>query len=414
MKTTIVGGGIIGLGTAYYLTEAGIDVEIIDRTDLSEGCSFGNAGMIVPSHFIPLASPGVIAKGLKWMFKAKSPFYIKPRLSPELLQWVWKFYQSCSKEKVDRAIPLMKDFQLMSKKLYQELAKNPELDFLYKEDGILMLYNSKKAEKEEIEIAELANELGIEARILSNEATNELESGTRVDALGGVYYPGDAHVYPNRLMTGLIKYLKSRGVIFRDKTEVVGFEYQNNKIEYVNTSKGEKVLVENLIIAAGSWTAKILKFLGIKMLLQDGKGYSVTLKDVKENLTIPGILAEAKVAMTPMGNDLRIGGTLEISNLSPKINLSRMKGILEAVPKYYPNLKPEMPSIEAIWHGFRPFSPDGLPYLGRSKKYKNLVIATGHAMMGLSLGPATGKLVAEILQDRSTSLDLTLLNPNRF
>ena len=218
----------------------GFEVEMIDKTDLSDGCSFGNCGMIVPSHFIPLATPGVIATGLKWMFSTKSPFYIKPRLSPELLQWLWKFYQSCSKEKVDRAIPLLRDFQWMSKKLYQDLAHNPELDFLYKEDGILMLYQSEKAGKEEVETAELANEIGIEAQILGINAINKLESGIKVDVLGGVFYPGDAHVYPNRLMEGLIRLLKKRGVHFRDKTEVVGFEYQNDRIENGSHGKSGK------------------------------------------------------------------------------------------------------------------------------------------------------------------------------
>ena len=414
MKTTIIGGGIIGLCSAYYLEEAGIEVEVVEKTDLSDGCSFGNAGMIVPSHFIPLATPGIISKGLKWMFNPKSPFYIKPRLSSELIQWLWQFYQSCSREKVERAIPLMRDFQWLSKELYQDLAKNPDLDFLYKEDGILMLYRTKNAKKEEIEIAELANKVGVEARILDQKAISEVEPVTKIDALGGIYYPGDAHIYPNRLMDGLIKYLKKRGVKFYDKTEVKSFKYQNDKIEAILTSKNEKIPIENLIVAGGSWTAKILKFLGIKMLLQDGKGYSITLKNAEENLSLPSLLAEAKIAMTPMGNDLRIGGTLEISNLSPKINRFRVEGILESVPKYYPNLKPTLPSEENIWHGFRPCTPDGLPYIGRSKKFKNLVISTGHAMMGLSLGPATGKLVSEIISERKNSLDLTLLNPNRF
>ncbi len=414
MKTTIIGGGIIGLCSAFYLTEAGIDVEIIDKTDISNGCSFGNAGMIVPSHFIPLAAPGVISKGMKWMFDSKSPFYIKPRLSFELIQWLWNFYRSCSKEKVDRAVPLMRDFQVMSKELYQDLAQNPELDFLYKEDGILLLYRSKKTEKEELETAELANEIGIEARVLKCGEISQVEPKIEIEALGGVYYPGDAHVYPNHLMKSLLDYLKNRGVQFRLNTEVVGFDYQSDRINSIITNTGEQIPVENLVVAGGSWTAKILKFLRLKMLLQDGKGYSVTLKNTPQNLTLPSILAEVKVAMTPMGNDLRIGGTLEISNLSPKINLSRMNGILNAVPKYYPELKPELPSEKNIWHGFRPCTPDGLPYIGKSRIYKNLVLATGHAMMGLSLGPASGKLVSEIIQGTASSLDLTLLSPNRF
>lgn len=414
MKTTIIGGGIIGLCSAYYLSAAGVEVEIIDQTDLTNGCSFGNAGMIVPSHFMPMATPGVIAKGLRWMFDSKSPFYIKPRLNVELLQWLWAFYQSCSKEKVERAIPVLRDYHLLSKQLYQDLAKNPELDFLYKEAGILMLFKTAKAEVEEKEMAELANEVGVEARVLNRAEVANLETGTSTDVSGGIYYPGDAHLYPNRLMNSLIAYLKKHGVQFRDKTTVVGFKYQNDKIEAVLTAKGEQIPVENLVIAGGAWTSGILKFLGIKMLLQDGKGYSITLKNVAENITIPSLLMEARVAMTPMRNDLRIGGTLEISNLSSKINLLRMQGILESVPKYYPDLRPQMPPESAIWHGFRPCTPDGLPYMGRSKKYKNLVIATGHAMMGLSLGPASGKLVSQIVQQSLPSLNLTLLDPNRF
>ena len=172
--------------------------------------------------------------------------------------------------------------------------------------------------------------------------------------------------------------------------------------------------MDHLIIAGGVWTAEILKCLEIKMLLQDGKGYSVTLKNQKERPKIPSILTEAKVAITPMGHDLRIGGTLEISNLSSRINKKRVGGILESVPDYYPALQPAMPKEQMIWHGFRPCSPDGLPCIGRSKKFENLVIASGHAMMGLSLGPATGKLISEIIQKQNPSVKIKLFNPHRF
>lgn len=414
MKITIIGGGIIGLCSAYYLSEAGIEVEIIDKTDLTNGCSFGNAGMIVPSHFAPMASPGVIAQGLRWMFNAKSPFYIKPRLSPELLQWLWQFYKSCSKEKVNRAIPFLRDFQLLSKGLYQELAAKKDLKFDYKEDGLLMLFKTAKAKKEETEMAALANEIGIEAKLFNSNELNKFETGTPTDAVGGVFYPGDAHLNPNQLMSGLMAVLKKRGVSFRSQTEVVGFDVQKDKIAAILTAQGERVRVENVVIAGGAWAAKILDFLKIKMLLQDGKGYSITFKNAIEKPKIPSILTESKVAMSPIGNDLRIGGTLEISNLSPRINLSRMQGILESVPKYYPKIEAGLPPETEVWHGFRPCSPDGLPYLGRSKKHKNMVVATGHAMMGISLGPASGKLVAEIILGKQPSLDLTLLTPNRF
>lgn len=414
MKIHIIGGGIIGLCSAYYLSEAGFDVVVIDKSDLSEGCSFGNAGMIVPSHFIPLAGPGVISKGIRWMFNPKSPFYIKPRMSLELGQWLWAFYKSCNKKQLDNAIPALRDLGLFSKKLFQELNQNPDMNFDYEEQGLLMLFKNPKTQQEEITTAEIANEIGIEAKVLSESEVSAFETGTKTDVIGGVYYPGDAHLYPNILMSQMIAYLKKRGVCFLDNTAVSGFDYDHKKINIIKTHSAKPIKVEHLVIAGGSWTPKVLKLLGLKMLLQDGKGYSITLKNQIERPKIPSILSEAKVAMTPMGKDLRIGGTLEISNLSPQINMNRVRGILESIPRYYPDLMPSMPDKKLVWHGFRPCSPDGLPYIGNSVKFSNLTIASAHAMMGLSLAPATGKLVAEIIQDHKTSVDIRLFDPHRF
>jgi len=414
MKVSIIGAGIIGLCSAYYLNEAGLDVEVIDKSDLSEGCSFGNAGMIVPSHFIPLATPGIITKGIRWMFNPKSPFYIKPRLNLELSQWLWQFYKSCNPDKVATAIPALRDFSLWSKSLYQELARNPELNFNYEEEGLMMLFKNNKTRKEEIETAEKANEIGVEAIVLDAEGVKKYETGTYTNIIGGVFYPGDAHLYPNVLMEQLITYLKKRGVGFRGKTVVTGFDYDHEKIQAIKTANKEVIKIDRLIIAGGSWTPGLLKYLGLKMLLQDGKGYSITMKDQKEKPRIPSILTEAKVAMTPMGNDLRIGGTLEISNLSSKINKTRVAGILESVPKYYPKIQTSTPEDQSIWHGFRPCTPDGLPYIGPSKKFKNLTLATGHGMMGLSLGPATGKLITEIILEQTASIKTKLFAPHRF
>jgi D-amino-acid dehydrogenase len=414
MKITIIGAGIIGLCSAYYLQEAGYEIEIIDKSDLSDGCSYGNAGMITPSHFIPLAAPGVIAKGIRWMFDAKSPFYVKPRMSLELAQWLWQFYRSCTKAKAMQAAPVLRDLNVFSKLCYQELAKNPELDFNFREEGILMLFKNKKAQKAEIESAELANKLGVDAQVLEHAELQRYEKNLKLDALGGVFYPGDAHLYPNQLMAQLIQYLRRKGVQFKGQTTVINFNSEADRVTAIQTETGQMFPVDNLLIAGGSWTPKILRTLGVKLLLQDGKGYSVTLKNPVLQPSVPSILAEAKVAVTPMGNDLRIGGTLEISNLSPRINPKRVQGILESVPLYYPELKVDTPKEDKIWYGFRPCTPDGLPYIGKIKSYKNLTIATGHAMLGLSLGPVTGKLVAETYQGKKPSIDSPLFDPHRF
>ena len=410
----IIGGGVVGLCSAYFLQKEGVQVTIIDKTDLSDGASHGNAGMIVPSHFVPLASPGVISQGIKWMFDNKSPFYIKPRLSIELAQWMWKFYRSCTRDNVNKAIPVLFDFNEHSKALYKAFSEIPEFSFSFEEKGLLMLYKTAHQEKEEMEMAEKAHSIGVEAQIMSPQALTAIEPEIKLDVKGGLYFPGDAHLYPNRFINDLIKYLKKNGVKFITGNGVKDFKTNNGKIVKILLDNGVEDSVENILFSSGSWTGKMFQKLGMKLSLQDGKGYSITLDHPKVKPGIPTVLAEAKVAVTPMGDALRIGGTLEISNFSKGINKKRLEGIMESVPKYYPDLHMEMPKSEDVWFGYRPCTPDGMPYIDQSQRYKNLYVATGHGMMGMSLGPATGKMVCEIFLNQKTTISRELMRLNRF
>ncbi|MEQ8577420.1 MAG: FAD-dependent oxidoreductase [Balneola sp.] len=413
-KVHIIGGGIIGLSSAWFLQKEGFEVTVIDRTDLSDGASHGNAGMIVPSHFVPLASPGVVSKGIKWMFNSKSPFFVKPRLNSELTQWLWKFYRSCTVNNVENSVALLKDYNEQSKALYKNFAEKEGFEFCFEENGLLMLFKDSHAGEEEIQIAEQAKELGLEVEILNKEEVQLKEKKLKTDVAGGVFYKGDTHLYPNKFIAEMVNHLKKAGVRFITQNEVVDFSTSNGKIESLLLQNGDIEKIDQLVIAAGSWSAKLLKKIGIKILLQDGKGYSLTLADSKMKPTYPTILSEGKVAMTPMGNDLRVGGTLEISNFDPRINQNRLQGIVESVPRYFPDFEIQKSELDKVWHGFRPCTPDGLPYLGKSHKFDNLTIATGHAMMGMSLGPATGRIVSQIILNRKTDLDLRLMNPDRF
>jgi D-amino-acid dehydrogenase len=412
-KIVIVGGGIIGLSCAHYLQKSGHQITIIDKGDLTDGCSFGNAGMIVPSHFIPLASPGMIAKGIRWMLSSKSPFYVRPRLSADLLKWGWEFYKHSNKTHVDNAIPALKQLSLLSKSEYQSWHKEPKFDFGYQERGLLMLYQQAHIEKEEQETAELANKIGIEARILDSKQVQELEPDVRVTAKGGVYFPGDAHLTPRTLVQGLIASLKTNGVQILEQTNLIDIQTDNGSIKKIITDSTE-LNCDELILAAGSWSGEVAKKLGISLPMQAGKGYSFTLSNVEKNVRIPSIFLEARVAVTPMGNTLRFGGTMEIRGVDHSIDMNRVRGIAESIPKYYPDMKVPMPKVDTIWHGLRPCSPDGLPYIGRSKKFKNLVYATGHSMMGLSLAPGTGRVVSEIINDQPTAINLEAFNPERY
>lgn len=276
-----------------------------------------------------------------------------------------------------------------------------------------MLYQNEEIGEEEKETAHTANRIGIEAHVLSAEEVQKLEPDVRVKVKGGIYFPGDAHLTPRILVSQLIEYLKQQGVVFQLNTSVTDFSVENNSIKEIKTDRGDFVFDE-VIIATGSWSGATAAKLGISIPMQAGKGYSFQLKNVEKNVRIPSIFLEARVAVTPMGNALQFGGTMEIIGVDHSVNMKRVKGIVDSIPKYYPNMKVEMPKIESVWHGLRPCSPDGLPYIGRSKRITNLIFATGHSMMGLSLGPGTGKLVSEIVSREKTSMPLDVFDPERF
>lgn len=413
MKTIIIGGGIIGLSCAYYLQQEGRDVVVLDKGDLETGCSYGNAGMIVPSHFIPLAAPGMIAKGIRWMFDAQSPFYIQPRLNRDLISWGWKFYQASSAQQMERAMPLLRDFNLLSKSLYQQWARDLDFPFAFTENGLLILCREEHCLAEESHTAAMANDLGIAAKVLSQAAIRKMEPGVSDSVIGGVYFPGDAHLAPDLLLEGLKKKLRQSGVSLQSHTEVEGFERKGKKLNALLTNRG-KWEADEVIVATGSWSPLLVKNLGLSLPLQAGKGYSITLQEPPAVLQHAAILAEAKVAVTPMGKQMRFGGTMEIAGINHRINPKRVRGILQAIPRYYQNYEVAMPPLDQVWTGLRPCSPDGLPYLGRVDTFSNLTLACGHAMMGLSLAPATGLLLSQLISGKSLSLEIDLLNPQRY
>lgn len=412
----IIGSGVIGLYSAYYLQQKGHKVTIIERTDGADGCSYGNAGMIVPSHFVPLAVPGMIEKGIRWMFNSESPFYVKPRLNWDLISWGLKFYQAANHKQVEKAMPALRDISLFAKKLYQDFAEDERNDFSFEERGLMLLCKTERNFDQEAEESEIANKLGIEARVLDIATLHQLEPEVKPDVAGAVYYPGDAHLYPNALVKKLKTLLQKQGVEFVYDIEVTAFEVENKRIKSIKTQSGETIAVEELIIATGAWSQILAKQLGINLPMQAGKGYSTTVEQQKgKKLNIPSILLEARVAITPMADNLiRFGGTMEIGGINQAINMNRVRGIIKAVPEFFPDYPIEMPKQEKVWSGLRPCSPDGLPYIGRTKKYTNLIIASGHAMMGLSLAPGTGKLVQEIVENEKTSIDISLYKPERY
>ena len=413
MKAIIIGGGVIGLFSAYYLHKSGWEVDILEQGDLSDNCSFGNAGMVTPSHFVPLASPGMIEQGIRWMFDSKSPFYVKPSLNRELIGWGLKFVKSATKKHVERSAGGLRDIFLLSRNLYHEFEKDSGIDFGLEDKGILMLFKSPKVEEEELHMVEKATNLGLDAQYLTPAETRKLQPDLELDVLGAVHYHCDSHMSPNKLMQGLVNYLEAVGVRIHRNTEVLSINHDGGKITSV-TTKEAAYTGDSYVIAGGSWSPAIAKMAGLNVPLMPGKGYSFMVNNPVKPMTIPSILCEARVAITPMNGGIRFGGTMEIGKINKQVNMNRVKGIVESVPKYFPDFKLAVPDQKEVWFGFRPCSPDGLPYIGLSNKYKNLAIATGHAMIGLGLAPATGKLIADAFNGDKPAINADLFDANRY
>lgn len=415
----VVGGGVIGLSSAYYLSERGYQVTVLEQgPEQRKTTSHGNAGMVVPSHFVPLAAPGVVAQGLRWMADPKSPFYIKPRLNADVLGWGWRFWRAGTAAHVKRSAPLLLALNLASRDGYTELDAALGGGFDFERQGLTMLTATDRGLEEEARVAELARQLGMEARVLDRAAVQAMEPGIALNVVGGVHYPEDAHLDPGKFMRVLSGHLTSSGVNVRCGFRVTGFGVESGRVTSVTgvsaDGGSQSVKADHVVLAAGSWSGAVGGLLGLRLPMQPGKGYSLTLQQPSQRLRVPSILSEARVAVTRMGERLRVGGTMEISGFDDGANEVRVQGIVDSALRYFPELQRQEFEGPPRWHGFRPCSPDGLPYLGNSARHANLTVATGHSMMGVSLAPVTGKLVGQLVAGEPPAHDLRLLDVGRY
>ncbi|REL38023.1 FAD-dependent oxidoreductase [Rhodohalobacter sp. SW132] len=413
-RVIIIGAGIAGLFTAYYLNRRGLEVTILDKDTGKDNCSYGNAGMIVPSHIIPLSSPGIISKGLKWMLEPESPFYIRPRLSLDLLKWGWEFKKASTDEHVKQAGPVLRDLLMASRELLIDFESEENSSFGYEKRGLLMFCNTEKGLKKEVEAAEIAQQLGVPAEVLTADQVKEMEPDLNLNIIGATYYPKDAHLHPGSLMDSLKELLVSRGVTFHWNTEIEKMDQSGGKIRTLHSSDGKEWKADTYILCAGAWSAGIAKKFGTQMLMQAGKGYSITIEEPVKRPLNCGIFAERKVTMTPMFGSLRFAGTMEIVGTDTRINRAKMNGLKKSVCEYLPEFSMNDLEGHPVWTGLRPCSPDGMPYVGTVSSLKNVYASTGHAMMGMSLAPSCGKIVADLITEGKSDLNHSLINPNRF
>ncbi len=405
MQTVVVGGGAVGLSAAYFLRKAGREVTVVSRDPIGIGASAGNAGMIVPSHVVPLSAPGVVAQGLRWLASPESPFYIKPRLDLDLARWLWSFTRHCTVAHVRHAIPILRDLSLESVDLFGEM-QDEIGDVGFAQTGLLMVYRSDKTKKDALEAADLAESAGLEVERLDAAALRDREPGLRSPSDGAVLYHQDGRVDSDALLHRLAEWLRANGVTVLEG-ETADLEVAGGCVTGVRTPTSV-LEAETVVLAAGAWTGRMAKRLGQHVPLQPAKGYSVTV-DGDHGLTYPTILLDDKITATPLPGRLRFAGTLSLAGFDPSVD-ERRSAPIRRLAKEYTGL--EVAPTD-LWSGYRPCSPDGLPIVGRMARHPNVILATGHGMMGVTLAPVTGRLVADALEVKTPPFS-GALDPSRF
>jgi D-amino-acid dehydrogenase len=408
----IIGGGPIGLSSAYYLLKAGRKVTILDSNEIGKGSGSGNAGHIVPSHIIPLAAPGVVTSALKWMFSpSTSPFGLKIRLDPKYIAWLMQFAAACNEANVDRALEPMKNLGFLSADNFAQMIAEENFDCHYQTTGFLNLYKNQATFDEGKHEADFMQEHGIPVRVYEKNQIAGVEPAVRNDVLGGVHFTGDAHLNPAMFLQLLGKRIRAMGAEVHEHTPVTGFAVSGGKVRAVKTASGE-FEAEQVILAAGAWSSIVARDLQINIPVQPARGYSLTASAIQNMPRQALILGDRRVAVSPFGNLLRVTGRLEVGEFSttPKpIWIQRLEGFA----REYIRLDEKL-DIKETWAGLRPVTPDGVPIIGRSPIHSNLMIAAGHAMLGLSLAPGTGQVVAELMNRKKTSFDLSPFGMERF
>lgn len=406
----VIGGGIIGLASAHFLQQAGLQVQVIDQGEIGKGCSHANCGLICPSHIPPLPRPGVLRKGLLALLKPQGAFSIKPRLDYSLWSWLFSFARRCNARDMHIAGQGRESLLMFSREFFTTFIEEESIDCDWEQLGCLFVYGTQKTLDAYDPVEKmLREEYGLPARKLSGQELEKMEPAFRPGvAAGAWYYEQDAHLRVDKLMTGWKNLLEQRGVEFIENCEFKQFVASGNAAQGILVQRSEQAQLEELradamVLAAGAWTPLLNRELGCRIPIQPGKGYSITMPRPEICPRYPMILEDEKVAITPMQSGYRLGSMMEFSGYDSSINPHRLTILKKGAGKYL--REPYCEPIEETWYGWRPMTPHGLPIISHSPRLNNVVVAAGHNMIGLMAAPATGRHVAELITHRSTSID---------
>jgi D-amino-acid dehydrogenase len=419
----VIGAGIVGASTAWHLAKKGCRVTLLDRETpraIADGASGGNAGLLSIGHY-PLTRPGVSMRGLKWMFSRTAPLYIKPRFDRELIAWLWNFHLHCNKRHLDRCMEVLCSMGWQTLEVLEEMLEEESIQCDYARDGwldvVMKPENMAHAEAE----AKSLEKFGYKWERMEGDELRRRDPCFTQPVAGAIHMKDSAHCAPNDLIAGLVRALPRHGVETRFDAEVRAFrQSRSGAVTAVELTSGETIAADAIVLAAGVWSDALGRLADVKIPMQGARGYHLQFDYPAANpppLPSTGmVLHETFVAITPMARDgkqqLRLAGTLEIGPLGQPWMRERLEMLVKGSVAYLEGLDRLKPAAE--WAGYRPCTSDGMPAIGGVRSTPGLFVATGHAMMGMTLGPVTGKAMAEIVTGEKPCFDVSMLNPERF
>ncbi|MCC6757149.1 MAG: FAD-dependent oxidoreductase [Arenimonas sp.] len=407
----ILGGGVIGLSCALFLLREGRSVRILDKGRVGAATSHGNCGTLTPSHAPPLAAPGMIGKALRYMAQADAPFYIKPSTDLALLEWLLRFSLRCNAKDMRHAALARAALLNASRDLLRAVIRDNAIECGFAETGELYVCRSQENLDELAADIPLLAECGVAVELLDSAAIAAREPALLPGMAGGLYFPGDAHLRPDAYCAGLARLVRAQGGVIEEECEVLSLHAEGDVIAHVETSRGRRAAPQ-VIAALASWSPAVLKGLDLAIPVQPGKGYSITYSRPALCPKTPLVLKERSVCVTAWDDGYRLGSTMEFSGFDDSLNARRLAALERGAREYL--IEPVGAEVHEQWYGWRPMTYDDLPILGFSPRQRNLFLAAGHGMLGMSMSAITGQLAAEALTGRAPSIDLTPFSPARF
>lgn len=409
----VVGGGPVGACAALEVARSGAQVALIEREESicpRVSGAHANCGLIAPSFVEPLAAPGALGQGLRWLLDGTSPFYIAPRPSPSLASWLLQFRAACRPGPADASMPVLRDLHVKSARMHDELGREHGDRWHYRQNGELQIFESDEGLQAALAGVDKAAPLGVRAETLSPQEVRDRLPGLSGSVVGGVLHPEEGHLDPALFTREVAALAESAGARVQTGTEALAIDASGSAVR-VTTTRGD-ISADQVVLASGAWSAALARDVGLRLPIQPAKGYSIDLERPDGFPELPVYVSEAHMVVTPLPGALRLGGTLELTGWDLRVRPKRLLGLRRAAERTF-GLGAAHP-VRQIWRGPRPVTPDGLPVVGRAPRHERVILATGHCMLGLSLAPYTGRLVAQLAAGDAPSSDLSPLSPRRF